>query len=216
MKPILFKGEMVRAILDGRKTQTRRLVKPQPDFVSNDGTPLLKAPVISLESGNFVERFHPKDNPNAWLVKPMNPPYQVGDVLWVRETWMPDGADCLEPMMASGEITPRVLYRANDADALRVGRSFKWRPSIHMPRWAARLFLEVTAVRIERLQGITDADAQAEGVDRPILSHEPGRHPMTGYYRDAFAAYWDALAPAGSKWADNPWVWACEFKQVHP
>ena len=173
--PILFSGDMVRALLDGRKTQTRRVVK---------------IPIGKCSYG------------------------VSGDHLWVRETW-----DAVE---WEGEDEPKIYYRADPApDSYEWSRAAgdKWRPSTHMPRWASRITLEITDIRVERVQDISEADAQAEGVKRLILSPtEIGGvpvHPMTSYYRDAFRLAWDSIyAKHGHGFDVNPRVRVIEFKKV--
>lgn len=138
MKPILFNTKMVRAILDGRKTQTRRIVKPQP---------------IGFTGRNFI--FDDDECPKKWEQCDdfiSTAPYHTGDILWVRETW------CKVPGL------PPFVYKASCYD----GMTRKWHPSIHMPREAARLFLRVTDVRAERLQHITRDDAISEGCNAAI------------------------------------------------
>lgn len=185
-RPILFSAPMVRAILNGTKTQTRRVVKPQP--VATRGS---KKPWCSIED----------------LLKTC--PYgQPGDRLWVRESgWerpertprmMREGADTWEPYYydADGWIDE------DHADFKRWG--FRRRPSIHMPRWASRIDLEITAVRVERLQDISEPDAKAEGVDPQFLLARTG-----------FVSLWESINGTAS-WDENPWVWVIEFKRVKP
>jgi hypothetical protein len=138
-RPILFNGEMVRAILDGRKTQTRRPVKPQP-YTTH---PIHESPVYRNKT----------DTADCLLNRDQCPFGEPGDRLWVRETWEP---------FCEG----RVLYRADGEDQKNNvnGTSHCWRPSIHMPRWASRIMLEVTGVRVERIQSISGIDAQNEGI----------------------------------------------------
>lgn len=138
-RPILFSGEMVRAILEGRKTQTRRVIKPQPDSARNS---------VFVKSG-----FETK---HGYEIKC---PYgQPGDRLWVRETW---GLWDTDPK--DGPERAKIFYRATDENR-RDLRYQRWRPSIHMPRWASRINLEITNIRIERVQDITEEDAKAEGL----------------------------------------------------
>lgn len=188
-RPILFSAPMVRAILEGRKTQTRRIVKPQPSpssdtaFIGLDGIwrfshPTLRGPVS-----------HEADDVRC--------PYgQPGDRLWVREAW------AFHPDFP--ESTRRAIYRADAGVENDVPR---WRPSIHMPRWASRILLEITAVRVERLQDISETDAQAEGVANSL--HLRGGRLA----RENFAHLWWTINGDGS-WEANPWVWVVEFKRV--
>lgn len=190
MKQILMNTDMVRAILEGRKTVTRRVVKPQPD-----GRPV------------------PMTKDSCWLgyfaiqgtEKVVRAVYQPGDILWVRETWG----------MASDLLgaVPGPVYMADYSDfELRKLREkgYRWHPSIHMPREAARIFLKVTGVRVERLQDLTLKDAEMEGIDP--------RRPM---FTD-FVHLWDSTIPKHPNkfkrypyyWEDNPWVWVIEFEQI--
>lgn len=169
-KPILFNTDMVRAILDGRKTQTRRLCKGQPQ----DG-------VTSPENMGY------------------KPPYRPGDGLYVRETWAKDAA--------------RYIYRANYPDTAKFymnGREIRmvWCPSIHMPKGAARLFLQVTGVRCERLQDMTTEDCANDGGFELEAIKAVGVAPLFGTLWDSTLRK-DVLMKYG--WAANPWVWVIEF-----
>lgn len=198
-KPILFSTEMVRAILDGRKTVTRRIIKPQPEarlcyaFAGSSGMPgTWGYPSRDAwerwgEEYKLPERIDNRDR--RWT-----PPCKAGDILWVRETWAKD--------------VGRYMYKANYSDTEKFymnGREIKmvWQPSIHMPREAARLFLRVTEVRCERLRDITIEDVRREGasVDRGF---------------EGFRAIWDGtVKPADlpcSGWDANPWVWVISFE----
>lgn len=201
-KPILFNSEMVRAILDGRKTQTRRPIKVQPN-------PKLVA------GAELVDRFW------CWLsghdgsiagkiLKTGHCPFgQPGDQLWVRETFycdMPEG----EPIE---ERRKELCYRVDvpsgrfqDAGYWSETGSY-WRPSIHMPRWASRITLEVTGVRVERVKEISEADARAEGVEESSAWFKDG-HRNT--YIPSFHRLWEQTYPGS--WERNDWVWVVEFK----
>lgn len=191
-RPILFSGTMVRAILDGRKTQTRRVVKGAPVYVT---------PFIGRDNQPTHE-FGLHYTHERVINKHVHCPYgQPGDRLWVRETW---GVVC-----GAGR---RTVYRA-DGDPMQAfypGESIpmKWTPSIHMPRWASRLTLEVVNVRVERLQAISEADARAEG----FAADSPDA-PFIVTARDAFRHKWLDLYGAES-WNANPWVWVVKFKRV--
>ncbi|PBW39222.1 hypothetical protein CJU12_31065 [Pseudomonas aeruginosa] len=210
-RPILFTGPMVRAILEGRKTVTRRVVKPQPDFLGSMVDP--NTPFKTLDAGLHARITCPYGEP--------------GDRLWVRETWhvgkphdKTAPADILAPLLAEGRgIT--VLYTAGGWQSVGpAGReepiypddqplpdwAGKGRPSIHMPRWASRILLEITAVRVERLQDISDPGALAEGVSHSEM------HSGDSLV-DVFARLWEST---GGDWAANPWVWVVEFKRVTP
>lgn len=192
--PILFSGPMVRAILEGRKTMTRRVVKG-----------------VALEwlaTGMFTPAYvaHPDNH--------LCPYGQPGDRLWVRETWRIPG----------GAPNGWTDYKADDD---REG--FKWRPSIHMPRLACRILLDVTAVRVERVQDIKQRDAMHEGIEpEPVevsgsqVVFPRGKVPQDARlvgsdYKAGFHKYWDSLnAKRGNGWDANPWVWVVEFKRVAP
>lgn len=224
-RPILFCSDMVRAILDGRKTETRRLIK-----------------------GGFVVDEH-SDTGQPW---PLCPSYyndgetegmpipcphgQVGDRLWVREAWAIEGG--------APDDYDRIYYRATpDIEQLTDGRSVsadggvvhitehKWRPSIFMPRWASRITLEITNVRVERLHDITEEGARAEGVvprcdcphdyaqywgDDPHNHHCP-RSRQTIHrapHRDAYSHLWDELNAKRATWESDPFVWVLQFRRV--
>lgn len=203
-RPILFNGEMIQAILDGRKTQTRRPVAANiaANFDEPRGPSDVAAgyPFIELETG-FV---------SAREVCPIG---QHGDLLWCRETF---------------SLVPQTAYRCSvgvpqtvcpdDPDRASIYRAgwcrseggIVWRPSIHMPRWASRLTLEITDVRVERVQQITHSDAVAEGCDVSRLAAAA----TAGWYerpQRAFRRVWDAVY---GSWEANPWVWVVEFKPL--
>lgn len=189
-RPILFSGPMVRAILDGTKTQTRRVVKPQ---FAADAIPV-EMPATDPAGGWVV----PGHSGVWWCDAAANPddvrrcPYgQPGDRLWVREAWA-------RTRVFGAEM---VVYREGDN---RTDYGGPWKPSIHMPRWASRITLEITSVRVERLQDISEADAIAEGVYTD---------PASPAY-DAYAQLWDEINGPGS-WAANPWVWVLEFRRLN-
>jgi hypothetical protein len=224
-RPILFSGPMVRALLEGRKTQTRRLIKPQPK----------KDPM----TGDFVLMLSPHHGVTglrSWLEAC---PYgQPGERLWVKEAAYiakPNFGDPQFDTHKDNEGRGRVVdYAATmDADAVRCAEDFgvKKTPSIHMPRWASRLLLEVVEVRAERLQDITEADAIAEGArhfpDLPSLSRY-GQDPRWSFFdatsvdqclgsaRHAFGNAWNKINGARADWDANPWVWAISFKRIQP
>ncbi|HCF4116097.1 TPA: hypothetical protein NIE12_000942 [Pseudomonas aeruginosa] len=197
-RPILFNDQMVRAILEGRKTVTRRVVKPQPDFLGSMVDP--NTPFKTLDAGLHARITCPYGEP--------------GDRLWVREAWAADAqVDAIAPSdLSQGEP---IWYPA-DLSVRQTGCSMiskgRVRPSIHMPRWACRILLEITAVRVERLQDISNDQAIAEGIDT---------HPM-GFYGNgcitaggAFLELWESINGDG-RWAANPWVWVVEFRRVTP
>jgi hypothetical protein len=206
-RPILFSAPMVRAILAGSKTQTRRIVKFRQfgptetkgyDWTFRDRRGLWQ----DVRSEDLVRRWCHYGVP--------------GDRLWVRETFYCD--DYRHPNIPPEERTPEwreqmLHFRADVpggrfADAGYWAEPGRWKPSIHMPRWASRITLEITSVRVERLQEITEEDALAEGVDSGGFT---GPHPA----RAAFVHLWSEINGAES-WHANPWVWVVAFKRVQP
>ena len=206
-RPILFSDPMVRAILDGTKTQTRRVVKyAAPDLIDADGWPLRDC---SIEGAGEVRAGCPYG--------------MLGDRLWVREAH----AAILHQFHGTWIETD---YRATYKHGYRLGDSMgikkRWRPSIHMPRHASRIDLEVTDVRVERLQDISEADALAEGVFSKIGSSPIGDEVATAtggeliyafptQAREEYRRLWELINGAGS-WSSNPWVWVTEFKRIKP
>lgn len=189
-RPIIFSGPMIRAILEGRKTVTRRVIKgPTPIAVGTGWSRWWSEKMqTQLSASGFAKCHCPYGAP--------------GDRLWVRETW----ADCsTNPLICEDTIA----YRATEPEWDRDCTGIRWRPSIHMPRWASRITLEITNVRVERVQDITEEDAEAEGV-LPIPSH------LTSVdYVTPFADLWNRInAKRGYSWAANPWVWVVEFRRV--
>lgn len=197
-RPVLFNGAMVRAILAGAKTQTRRVVKATPGQQARWLTPSLLNMSLRAEIVMGGAQFdHPAGGPLTWVRSPVAP----GDDLWVRETWAEH-----EPDDVQGT---RVYYRADHADGesqVRPGMFLRWTPSIHMPRWASRLTLRVTSVRVERLHDITEDDARAEGV----LTLEPRTDAASA--RDRFTDLWSEVYGRAA-WDANPWVWVVSFKR---
>ena len=208
-RPILFSAPMVRAILAGTKTQTRRVVKPtrgRPiEFLG--GGPRGGADWNNPECWGY--EWH--EGPEFVTLKPMDGqaypcPYgQPGDRLWVRETFAHIYRDNTKPAARRDDD---VAYKADHPgfDEYAYGT---WKPSIHMPRWASRITLEITGVRVERLQAISDADLECEGLQETIdagVDHD-------GYPRDAWRALWSSINGAES-WTANPWVWVVEFRRI--
>ncbi len=192
MKPILFNTEMVRAILDGRKSVTRRVVQPKHLRV--------------LDSPYHKE--HPETPEKVLLERLCEPPYRPGDILYVREAWW--------------SLLGHYIYRADQKPGIK--NPGKWHPSIHMPKEAARLFLRVTGVRVERLQKITPAQLRAEGVKIFLLPSEcQNMFNRFGAVSDflekkkEFAGIWDSTIKKADLplygWAANPWVWVIEFER---
>jgi hypothetical protein len=198
--PILFSGPMVRAILEGRKTMTRRVVKPQLRPLTPDDTWYLADRKLwtfaPKKGGHFTSSDVAWFNLPSVMADIQRPcPYGVpGDRLNVRETWNADGCD-------------HVIFKADGGSATAAGYAAepKWKPSIHMPRKYCRILLEVVSVRVERVQDISEEDAKAEGVD-----WYPALQPIA-----MFQDLWDSInAKRGLGWDVNPWVWVVEFKRV--
>jgi hypothetical protein len=204
MKEIpIFNAEMVRAILDGRKTVTRRPVKPQPNHRYHD---------ITLENGVLKSY---TQIAGVWNVaaKVKCPYGQPGDRLWVRETWAIK--DCGNRVkITAGEFTMRhrLQYPATDK-APHADYWWNKRPSINMPRWASRITLEVLSVRVEMVQEISEEDAKAEGIIaiRPDIWPRPERAHI-----EAFSQTWDEIYGKTFPWSSNPWVWVVEFRRWLP
>lgn len=209
---MIFNAEMVRALLDGRKTQTRRPIKwKQTRFTEigerEDGS---KWP-WSEDAEHACDFWHPC------------PFGDVGDRIWVRETWNKYG----------GLLTYRADHDWIDDMRKETVCTAKWVPSIHMPRWASRILLEITYVRVERLNAISEDDAQSEGVhtevwDQTVVARNyaaideffqfwtedtPHYVEMNQLYRSSFRSLWESIYGA-ENWQANPWVWVIEFKRV--
>ncbi|WJD60635.1 hypothetical protein [Pseudomonas kurunegalensis] len=246
-RPILFSGPMVRAILEGRKAVTRRPVKPGFPSSVTEAFPYAGAPhawMPALPSGE------------PWYEQVRECPYgRPGDRLWVRETWLEDPEDdgtwaYTQYMGCKGSPLSDIPKRFQKPEhcifrATWDGSALRWRPSIHMPRWASRILLEITDVRVERLQDISDDQAKAEGmvytdfgmqelpgkasIDggktfHPLKPQQaPGWHAGDATHPDqcldrarwAFANLWEKINGENS-WDANPWVWVVEFKRIEP
>lgn len=198
-RPILFSAPMVRALLAGTKTQTRRVVKPIPRWAEQ--FPICKPDVMA--AGHQIWWWNGEhDGVGVSQDCPYGAP---GDVLWVKETYrLTSGDDALKPSDARREAR----YAADHGAAIPAGFG-KLRPSIHMPRWASRISLTITDVRVERLNDISVRDAVAEGMTFPE-GMEWGSDPI-----DAFTGLWRSINGPGS-WEANPWVWAVRFVRSTP
>ncbi len=199
-RPILFSGAMVRAILEGRKTQTRRVCKPRFD----DKKPCEHFAPVEYDVRPSMERHCEHGSESTPC------PYGVfGDRLWVRETWRPHDVAC-----AVKGTCPLVRYRADGGWSCGCKPLCKepggpWKPSIHMPRWASRITLEVTGVRVERVQEISVEDCNAEGCPRQPWDQVEGGPEK--WYR----TLWNEInMDLGYGWDVNPFVWVVEFKRV--
>lgn len=195
-RPILFSTPMVKAILEGRKTQTRRVMKMSR---RND---------MFCGLSNDPDTSWPADYPFGALMgrafydnEAVKCPYgKVGNVLWVRESWNVEQY----PVAPEGDRDELLyFYRATE----RVYTDMKWRPSIHMPKAAARIFLEITDIRVERLREISDKDAFAEGIQAVVNAGQQD----DGTARGAFKTLWQSINGEES-WQGNPWVWCITFK----
>ncbi|MEE2286256.1 hypothetical protein [Klebsiella pneumoniae] len=220
---MIFNGEMVRAILDGRKTQTRRLIKwKQTRFTEigerEDGS---KWP-WSEDAEHACDFWHPC------------PFGAVGDRIWVREAFRvhsraTDVATLVYKASERNSWTEQT-HRVPVAVCNKPATPEKWTPSLHMPRWASRILLEITGVRVERLNAISPEDAESEGLERtnftgfgdepglpsypePDVYFDPLKKQWKEYPPEAFAGLWESIYGEGS-WQTNPWVWVIEFKRI--
>lgn len=199
-RPILFSGEMIRAILDGRKTQTRRVCKAQPENRVH--------PIYVTKYAWGDKALHPYMTDGVQIIEYC--PYgKVGDQLWVRETF--------RQAYPKTEYSDGIIYRADKAKSLGMAEYCgKWRPSIFMPRSASRIQLEITNVRVERLQDIEPTDACSEGILPLGAGSSFALHHLE--YKSIecgkFADLWDSINAAKHPWESNPWVWVVEFKPV--
>lgn len=192
MKPMLMNTEMVKAILAGRKTVTRRLIKPQPK-----NKPVF---IIAGTPTKYIGKWFDEISDKYWT-----PPCHTGDVLYVRETW------CKGSLNGGAD---QYFYKADDNDF-----HCQWRPAIHMPKEAARIFLRVIDVRVEHLKGVTLDDAIAEGCQGKFI----GRGECVGagweiLPEDEFADVWNSAIKKADLdkygWEANPWVWVIEFERI--
>lgn len=252
-RPIIFGAESVRAIIDGRKTQTRRVVAPANSLLDGGPWPRARRPRDAQWDAAYVDAGpSPAGNPGPYLRLPWGGEYDgavsriysrawIGDRLWVREAhWFRDA----EPLMAIGKLLrfhpdshghwacPNGVEVREELTSEEM-RAAGWRPRspIHMPRWASRITLEITSVRVERVQAISDEDVAAE-IDLPVspsgtmLVELTGKHAAWEYLpspkftesewrRACFASGWDRLnAARGFSWASDPFVWVYEFRRV--
>lgn len=223
-RPMIFNSEMVRAILDGRKTQTRRVIKPQPKFKYHK--------VCNKEVWCWKQYVWGKDglSPNVLSIGSNCPYGKVGDVLWVKEKYR---VASLVSSNCDGTTTFDIQFA--DDSYKRVSEiepsskpAGRWYSSIFMPKWATRIWLEITGIRVERVQDISEKDAKAEGIkpypnDIPITVQGIGAG-CEGYIAEvgkltkhklAFCELWDSInAKRGFGWDKNPWVWVIEFKRI--
>lgn len=199
-KPILFNTEMVKAIIDGRKTATRRLI--QPRYRDNESG----YSVCRRSTDNSISCITYTDEEGA-STRDMKPPYNVDDILYVRETWAKIPG-------ASSEGGYAYKYKASDEGEYWSGvKGFKWKPSIHMPKEAARIYLRVTEIRIEKLQDISEEDAVKEGLY--VGWHREDNSSRAESARQAFMWIWQSVTKNAQEvsWLANPWVWAIYFER---
>ncbi len=198
-RPILFRAPMVNAILEGRKTQTRRVL---------DWPTLHDSVCLDFEHDQVIGELGEHGE-----VLDVKMRYRPGDRLWVRETWR----QCIRPHPTRRSAGAEgILYRADDSFRVQrapggydKGYGGRWKPSIHMPRWASRITLEVTDVRVERLQDISEDDCDAEGVDR---SHGGGEWGEESLIED-FMSLWNSINGPDA-WEADPWVWVVGFERL--
>jgi len=231
MKPILFSTPMVQAILAGQKTATRRVIKPQPASTADrclgictDSTDKSRIGMAGFGREYLIDSY-------------ARIPYLRNDILWVRETftvmmpWLPNGNPDFDnedvfyaaTKLDADTVNSTYLY---DDDGFDTGRRFPWKPSIHMPRKYARIFLRVTDVRAERLQDITETDALKEGIkywddvgcccsNRKFIDYRTGEFSIKNDHAESFKTLWDGInASRGYGWDKNPWVWVYEFERI--
>ncbi len=195
-KPILFNTEMVRAILSGQKTQTRRLIRPR--YKKDEGGFQVNTRIATGE--RQVELLN-EDEESFENSRFVHPPYEVGDILYVRETWEPRHGN---PKIG---VPMHYGYRADSTDGIHNDMGFiaEWHPSIHMPKEAARIFLKVTAVKVQRLQDMTIDNVLHEGVS------------ITRGFAD-WIPLWNSTITKGMEndyaWEANPWVWVIYFEKI--
>lgn len=211
-KPILFSPLMVNAILNNTKTMTRRVIKHKHSI--EEVRPVMRCDQNEKDWGKFILT---DENGEDFLIKPR---YQVGDVLWVRETWCYVMYDHCHDLLEGANDKNQNVYKASvHSDWIKYAKEkygYKWKPSIFMPRTAARIFLEVVDVRVERLHDISEDDAMKEGVElnmrgwKCYLSNNPG---IKNTAKQSFASLWESINGKDS-WKANPWVWAYSFKQI--
>ena len=222
MKPILFNTEMVRAILEGRKTVTRRVIKPQPTYSPRDG--------FSYKGRAYGTDLPPTIKGAGYNLR-CAAPYKVADVLYVRETWCElSKLDDFEEII---EDTEEYYYRADGSNPTPYNyfiidgerRDYpKWKPSIHMPKAAARIFLKVTGVRVERLQDMKLTDFFAEGVKNMCDScnmfpfDKCDTCDREAFTKMCFMALWNSTIKPDQleyySWEANPYVWVIEFERI--
>jgi hypothetical protein len=218
--PILFQGDMVRAIIEGRKTQTRRIMEHQPPGEGYklirlmDSTAKDRGKQIGKLHWAKVDNLNIPDSDDCYFNCPFG---QVGDRLWVRETWFCNHAfyspgPAFYDMGPLKELKEALVYRADGKFKDHFPEDYlegKWKPSIHMPRWASRINLIIDEIRAERLHDITEEDAIAEGVD--CVSVKAVKRQAAWSRRQDFKNLWDKINGKKYSWDSNPWLWVIKF-----
>lgn len=223
-RPMLFSGGMVQAILEGRKTQTRRIVKYPQAYKINE---LIGWEIKPHKDQSELYSFWYGTN---YTLPAFKCPYgQPGDILWVRETFAVIGTDQVRDPGSYALIDEVMRYVYKGQKQPHIENLYKWKPSIFMPKEAARIWLEITDVRVERLQNISEEDAIAEGIEREgdgfkaYRKIHSGRHKGEAHpwncvpnrsARTSYEELWESINGEGS-WNKNPWVWVIEFKPIN-
>lgn len=217
--PLLCNAHVARAIRNGRQTQDRRPIIPRPIHLDTNwpGGSWFWSPIKSVvnsfeDTSDWWRKFIHKEKPHAIWANgaPMDDYFlhfslwQPGDHLWVRETWR----QCVEQ--------PGIMYRADGWENVQAEYNLKWRPSIHMPRWASRTTVKVLKIRVERVQDISDSDIEAEGTPQNIMCYDDYRDKNDPVLRrEQFRIFWNSIySKRGLGWDHNPWVWVTEFKVI--
>lgn len=206
-RSIIFRGDGIQGILEGRKTQTRRIVKPQP-------CAWVERITIDKQNNACILHGHEMGMKAATHGFEGQPvifcPYKPGDRLWVRETW--------STWMTSTDKFEKdkrcVWYKATPPNFGKE-KTFKWKPSIHMPRWASRITLEITDVRVERVQEISKEDCKAEGIGNLVMFPEATQNQWINAYRRQFCKLWTSIHGKDA-WKKNEWVWVITFRRIKP
>lgn len=240
MKPILFNTEMVKAILDERKVTTRRAIKRKYDNTHIEWKEDKYGKRLIEIQDDIEETYGRREDGTTWRklrwCREIEPPYRVGDVLYIRETWRPTAGKMHTIDLSTKKIVKTTEHKGYEYKACTPGKrpyyfpdgfkesediehlseitySGKWRPSIHMPKEAARLFLRVTGVRAERLQNMSAADIDREGLIQNTEEHE-----TTPEYFMRWIDLWNStISPKDAElygWEANPWVWVVEFERI--
>jgi len=218
-KPIIFSTEEVRAIPDGRKTMTRRVVKKK---YSNTNIEKRGDILIEIQNDTPPDVYNPETEMITHHLKmcvPIKIPYRIGQILWARETWADlRGMGFDKQFSYLSDCVNKNGEEDGEGKRCRLDYGVKWRPSTNMPHTAARLFLKVKSVRVERLQDITEQDILSEGTpfDREIYEMPCNiQNAGATYLAGCFMRFWDSInSKRGYGWDSNPWVWVVEFERV--